>query len=63
MNNCHLLFVILLVLDKGSLIMYICHLPSVMLTVLDKGSYATHKLHNARDITSHMLHVTSLHMS
>ena len=52
-----------LVLDKRSLIMHTCHLPPVIVLALDKGLFAMHKLHDIRDIISHMLHVTSIHMS
>ena len=52
-----------LVLDKGSLIMYAYHLSSVIVLVLDNGLFATHKLHDVRDIISYMLHVTSIYMS
>ena len=57
----HLLLV--LVLDKRSLIMHTCQLPFVIILVLDKGLFDMHNLLDVRDIISHMLHVTHIHMS
>ena len=58
--TCHVSLVIVLLLDKGSLIMYICHLSFVI--VFDYESYATYKLHNVGDTMSRILYVMSLHM-